>query len=41
MGLLTWWFTPAESWLPTARLTKVREIEEYHNDSEMSDRAPM
>ena len=27
-GILTWWFTPEEKWLPAARIGKLKEIEE-------------
>jgi len=27
-GILTWWFTPEEKWLPAARLGRLRQIEE-------------
>jgi len=30
-GILSWWLTPEEKWLPAARLGKVREIEEEYN----------
>ena len=30
-GILTWWLTPEEKWLPAARLGKLKEIEESMN----------
>lgn len=30
-GVATWWFTPEEKWLPTARLGKLKQIEEDMN----------
>lgn len=30
-GLLCWWFTPEDKWLPAARLAKVHDLEEEYN----------
>lgn len=27
-GILTWWFTPEDQWLPSARLGKLRDMQE-------------
>jgi len=31
-GIVTWWVTPEDKWLPAARLGKIREIEEEMNN---------
>lgn len=38
-GIASWWLTPEDKWLPSARLGKIAEIEESfraHNDAEAS-----
>jgi len=30
-GILTWWFTPEEKWLPAARLGKVHRLDQDYN----------
>lgn len=37
LGLVTWWFTPEEKWLPAARLGKVFDLEEKWNEQRRSE----
>jgi len=32
-GLLTYWFTPEDQWLPAARLGKVHQLEAEYNEA--------
>lgn len=36
LAVLTWWFTPEEKWLPSARLGKLKELEEEINAARMA-----
>jgi len=35
-GLLTWYFTPEDKWLPASRLGKVHQLESEMHDSNSS-----
>lgn len=34
-GIVTWWLTPEEKWLPAGRLGRVRQLEEEFNKGEL------
>jgi len=38
-GLLTWYFTPEDQWLPASRLGKVHQLESEIHDSNSSEGA--
>ena len=33
-GILTWWFTPEDQWLPAARLGKVHQLDANYESGE-------
>jgi len=33
LGIVTWWVTPEEKWLPASRLGKVHRLEEELNNA--------